>query len=47
MELKVIRSEDGYHLVLQEAERLVARDPAVGSRDAEKLELLTDRKSVV
>jgi HTH-type transcriptional regulator/antitoxin HigA len=41
MELKVIRSEDGYHLVLQEAERLVARDPAVGSRDAEKLELLT------
>ncbi len=41
MELRVIRSEDDYHLVLQEAERLVARDPASGSRDAEKLELLT------
>lgn len=41
MELRVIRSADEYHLVLQEAERLVARDPAVGSKDAEKLELLT------
>lgn len=41
MELKVIRSEHDYHLVLQEAERLVARDPASGSKDAEKLELLT------
>jgi len=41
MELRVIRSEDDYHLILQEAERLVARDPASGSKDAEKLELLT------
>ena len=41
MELKVIRSEDSYHQVLQEAERLVSRDPAVGSKEAERLELLT------
>ncbi|MGH9962832.1 MAG: helix-turn-helix domain-containing protein, partial [Pyrinomonadaceae bacterium] len=41
MELRVIKSEDDYHLVLQEAERLVARDPAAGSTDADRLELLT------
>jgi len=41
MELRVIKSEDDYHLVLQEAEGLVARDPATGSKDADRLELLT------
>jgi len=41
MEPKVIKSEQGYHSILQEAERLVALDPAVGSKDAERLELFT------
>lgn len=41
METKVIKSEDDYHSVLQEAERLLARDPVSESRDADRLELLT------
>lgn len=41
MELKVIKSERDYHLILQEAEELVARDPGLGSKDADRLELLT------
>ncbi len=41
METRVIKNEDDYHLVLQEAERLVARDLATGSKDADRLELLT------
>lgn len=41
MELRVIKNEDSYHLTLQEAERLVMRDPATGTADADKLELLT------
>ena len=41
MEPKVIKNEQGYHSILQEAERLVALDPAAGSKDAERLELFT------
>ena len=41
MEPKVIKNERDHHSVLQEAERLVARDPAPGSIEAERLELLT------
>lgn len=41
MELRVIKSDDDYHRVLQEAEVLVAHDPEIGSKEAEKLELLT------
>ncbi|MEO5969028.1 MAG: hypothetical protein ABIQ95_03805 [Bdellovibrionia bacterium] len=41
MEPKVIKSEEMYYSILQEAEHLVARDPAVGSEDAERLELFT------
>lgn len=41
MEPKVIKNEADYHLTLQEAEQLVARDPAPGSKDADRLELLT------
>src|SRR3990172_3756109 len=41
MELRVIKSQDQYRSVLQEAERLVAQDPKPGSADADKLELLT------
>jgi len=41
MEPKVIKSSRDYHEVLQEAEKLVARDPAPGSKDADRLELLT------
>lgn len=41
MEPKVIKNDREYHAVLQEAEGLVTRDPAPGSRDADRLELLT------
>lgn len=41
MELTVIKNEKSYHLILQEAERLVALDPTAGSKDAERLELLS------
>jgi len=41
MEPKVIKSQDEYQSVLQEAERLVARDPGLDSSDGDKLELLT------
>ena len=41
MDLKVIKSSDQYKVVLREAEELVARDPAEGSTDAERLELMT------
>ena len=41
MELKVIKSDRDYHLILREAEELVARDPALGSKEADRLELLT------
>lgn len=41
MDLKVIRSQNQYRSVLHEAEQLVARDPAAGSLEADKLELLT------
>lgn len=41
MEAKVIKTQEHYHTVLQEAEKLVARDPAAGSPDADRLELLT------
>ncbi|MGH8547448.1 MAG: ImmA/IrrE family metallo-endopeptidase [Methylococcales bacterium] len=41
MEVKVIKNQHQHHAVLQEAEKLVARDPAAGSADADRLELLT------
>lgn len=41
MEPRVIKTEREYHLALQEAEQLVARDPAPASKDADQLELLT------
>lgn len=41
MEPKVIKNEQSYHSILQEAERLVALDPAASSKEAERLELLT------
>jgi HTH-type transcriptional regulator/antitoxin HigA len=41
MELSVIKSYDQYKTVLQAAERLVAKDPAAGTSDASRLELLT------
>lgn len=41
MNLKVIKNEADYHLVLQEAEALVAIDPLPGSNEADRLELLT------
>jgi len=41
MNYKVIKTEDQYETTLAEAEELVARDPAVGSADAERLELLS------
>lgn len=41
MELKVIKNQDQYRTVLQEAEKLVARDPSVDTPEADKLELLT------
>lgn len=41
MELTVIKNEQNYHLILQEAERLVSLDPASGSKEAERLELLS------
>ncbi|OGS91151.1 MAG: hypothetical protein A2Z95_04975 [Gallionellales bacterium GWA2_60_18] len=41
MEPKVIKNEQSYHSILQEAERLVALDPATSSKEAERLELLT------
>jgi HTH-type transcriptional regulator/antitoxin HigA len=41
MEYKVLRTEGEHREALREAEGLVARDPAPGSSDAERLELLT------
>jgi len=41
MELRIIKSDKDYHLILNEAERLVSVDPATGSTEAERLELLT------
>jgi HTH-type transcriptional regulator/antitoxin HigA len=41
MEPKVIKNEQSYHSILQEAERLVSLDPDAGSKDAERLELFT------
>src|SRR5258708_6824948 len=41
MEPRVIKSDRDYHAVLHDAEQLVARDPAAGSSDADRLELLT------
>mgnify|MGYP001551155890 CR=1 FL=1 len=41
MELSVIKTYDQYKGVLQEAEHLVARDPATGTAEASRLELLT------
>src|SRR5437016_7050010 len=41
MDYRVIKAEDQYEATLAEAEELVARDPAVGTPDAERLELLS------
>lgn len=41
MEFRVIKGSEDYETALTEAERLVALDPDVGTRDAERLELLT------
>ena len=41
MNLTVIKSYDQYKGVLQDAEQLVALDPAAGTKDADRLELLT------
>ena len=41
MNLTVIKSFDQYKTVLHEAEEFVARDPAAGTKDADRLELLT------
>lgn len=41
MSMKVIKSENGYHAALEEAERLVALDPEQATVEAERLELLT------
>jgi len=41
MKYRVLRTEDEHRQALQEAEALVALDPAPGSNDAERLELLT------
>lgn len=41
MNLKLIRTEDEYTAALQEAERLISRDPEPGTTEAERLELLT------
>jgi HTH-type transcriptional regulator/antitoxin HigA len=41
MEFRVIKSESQYHTMLSEAERLVALDPNLGSREADRLELLS------
>lgn len=41
MDYKVIKTEDQYEATLAVAEQLVARDPEVGSTDAERLELLS------
>jgi HTH-type transcriptional regulator / antitoxin HigA len=41
MQLRVIRNDDEYHAALQDAERLVALDPARESEDADRLEILT------
>lgn len=41
MEPSVIKNYDQYKNVLQEAEQLVARDPAAGTSEANRLELLT------
>lgn len=41
MESSIIKSHDQYKVALQEAEQLVARDPAVGTAEANRLELLT------
>lgn len=41
MEIRVIKAKDDYHVVLHEAERLVAKDPMPDTADANRLELLT------
>lgn len=41
MEIRVIKDAEQYHLTLSEVERLVAKDPNVGSREADRLELLS------
>ncbi len=41
MDSSVIKSYDHYKVALQEAEHLVSRDPAVGTSEANRLELLT------
>ena len=41
MDYKIIKADEQYEVALAEAERLVARDPAAGSPDAERLELLS------
>ena len=39
--LRVIRTEEQYHLYLSEVERLLSLDLAPGSEESERLELLT------
>jgi len=41
MDMKVIKSDQEYHAALEEAERLVALDPKLATKEAERLELLT------
>lgn len=41
MNYKVLKTEDEHRTALREAEALVALDPAIGSSEAERLELLT------
>lgn len=41
MEIRVIKDAEQYHSTLNEVERLVAQDPGVGSREADRLELLS------
>ncbi len=41
MDYKVIKSDDQYEAILAVVENLVARDPAVGTPEAERLELLS------
>lgn len=41
MEIRILKSDSEYHATLHKAECLVALDPKVGTKEAERLELLT------
>lgn len=41
MEARILKAEGDYQVALREAEKLVALDPVSGSREADRLELLT------